>query len=62
MRFGLAPLYTTHLDVHTAVQRLRLIVEGGVYAGYDRTRQTVTLGVRDGLVGDTGLEPVTSRV
>ena len=42
MRFGLAPLYTTHLDVHTAVQRLRLIVEGGVHTGYDRTRQTVT--------------------
>jgi len=42
LRFGLAPLYTTHLDVHTAVQRLRLIVEGGVPAGYDRTRRTVT--------------------
>jgi kynureninase len=42
MRFGLAPLYTTHLDVHTAVQRLRLIVEGGVHTGYNRTRQTVT--------------------
>jgi kynureninase len=42
LRFGLAPLYTTHLDVHTAVQRLRLIVEGGVSSGYDRTRQTVT--------------------
>ena len=42
MRFGLAPLYTTHLDVHTAVQRLRLIVEGDVHTGYERTRQTVT--------------------
>ncbi len=42
LRFGLAPLYTTHLDVHTAIQRLRLIVEGGVFTGYDRTRQTVT--------------------
>ncbi len=42
MRFGLAPLYNSHLDVHTAVQRLRLIVEGGVHTGYDRTRQTVT--------------------
>ena len=42
LRFGLAPLYTTHLDVHTAVQRVRLIVESGVFTGYDRTRQTVT--------------------
>jgi kynureninase len=42
LRFGLAPLYTTHLDVHTAVHRLRLIVDGGVFKGYDRTRQTVT--------------------
>ena len=42
MRFGLAPLYTTHVDVHTAVQRLKLIAEAKVHTGYDLTRQRVT--------------------
>ena len=27
LRFGLAPLYNSHLDVHTAIQRIKWIVE-----------------------------------
>lgn len=42
LRFGLAPLYNSHQEVHTAVQRLKAIVEGGVSIDYERARLTVT--------------------
>ena len=34
LRFGLAPLYNSHLDVHTAIQRIKSIVESGPLAGF----------------------------
>ncbi|MGH8948862.1 MAG: kynureninase, partial [Acidimicrobiia bacterium] len=42
LRFGLAPLYNSHLDVHTAVQRLKTIVERDVSTDFDVSEVTVT--------------------
>jgi kynureninase len=42
LRFGLAPLYNTHQEVHTAVQRIRAIVEGGLHAVFEGREVTVT--------------------
>ena len=42
LRLGLAPLYTRHIDVHTAVYRLRTIVERGAHSGFGDTTLTVT--------------------
>jgi kynureninase len=42
LRFGLAPLYNTHIEVHTAVQRIRVIVEEGRHARFDGRHVTVT--------------------
>jgi kynureninase len=42
LRFGLAPLYNTHVEVHTAVQRIRAIVGGGVHAAFQGREATVT--------------------
>jgi kynureninase len=42
LRFGLAPLYNTHQEVHTAVQRIRAIVKGGVHAAFGGREVTVT--------------------
>ena len=42
LRFGLSPLYNTHLEVHTAVQRIKSIVEGDIHAGFSRRELTVT--------------------
>jgi kynureninase len=42
LRFGLSPLYTTHEDVHTAVQRMRHIVESGLHHGFEGREVTVT--------------------
>lgn len=42
LRFGLAPLYNSHQDVHTAIQRVKAIVENGVFANFDETGLTVT--------------------
>ncbi len=42
LRFGLAPLYTSHQDVHTAIQRLKAIVDSGVFAEFDDVTLTVT--------------------
>jgi kynureninase len=42
LRFGLAPLYNSHLDVHTAIQRIKTIVERGVSIGFDVSEVTVT--------------------
>jgi kynureninase len=42
LRFGLAPLYNTHQDVHTALRRIKTIVENGLYAGFEGREVTVT--------------------
>ena len=42
LRLGLAPLYNSHLDVHTAIQRLKTIVENGVFTDFETTNLTVT--------------------
>ncbi len=42
LRLGLSPMYTTHLEVHTAVQRLAGIVEGGLHTSYTDMTLTVT--------------------
>jgi len=42
LRLGLASLYTSHLDVHSAVHRIRSIVEAGLHEGFGNTRLTVT--------------------
>jgi kynureninase len=42
LRFGLAPLYNSHLEVHTAIQRIKMIVERGVSIGVDVSEVTVT--------------------
>jgi kynureninase len=42
LRFGLAPLYNSHHDVHTAVQRMKTIVERGVLTDSDVSKVTVT--------------------
>jgi kynureninase len=42
LRLGLSPLYTTHVEVHTAVLRLVRILEGNLYSGYTDMTLTVT--------------------
>jgi kynureninase len=42
LRLGLSPLYTRYLDVHTAIQRLKAIVEAGHHIGFEATPSTVT--------------------
>ncbi|HEX6145353.1 MAG TPA: aminotransferase class V-fold PLP-dependent enzyme [Acidimicrobiia bacterium] len=42
LRLGLAPLYTSHTEVHTAVHRIKTIVENGVHLHFDGLRPTVT--------------------
>jgi kynureninase len=42
LRFGFAPLYNSHLDVHTAVQRMKTIVERGVATESGASKVTVT--------------------
>lgn len=42
IRLGPAPLYTSFVDVHTAVQRTRAVVDGRVYEDFLDTTATVT--------------------
>jgi len=42
LRFGLSPLYNSFLDVHTAIQRLRAIVESDIHSAYTEATATVT--------------------
>jgi kynureninase len=42
LRFGLSPLYNTHLEVHTAVQRLRVIVQSSLHRRFEGREATVT--------------------
>jgi kynureninase len=42
IRLGIAPLYTTFVNVYGAINRLREIVEGRIYEQYSAERLTVT--------------------
>ncbi|MGC2241433.1 MAG: kynureninase [Acidimicrobiia bacterium] len=42
IRLGLAPLYTSFMDVHTAVQRIREVVETGTHLHFEDDRPSVT--------------------
>jgi kynureninase len=42
LRLGLSPLYTRYIDVHTAIQRIKAIVETGRYIEFGDTSVTVT--------------------
>ena len=42
IRFGLSPLYTSFADVHTAVQRIKKIVESGAHTAFVNVTATVT--------------------
>ena len=42
LRLGLSPLYTRYIDVHTAIQRIKAIVETGRYIEFEDTSVTVT--------------------
>lgn len=42
IRLGPAPLYTSFIDIHTAVQRMRAIVDGHVYEDFVGATATVT--------------------
>lgn len=42
LRFGLAPLYNSHLDVHTAIQRIKAIVKSGAFVDFEAMNVKVT--------------------
>lgn len=42
IRIGIAPLYTSFSDIHTAVQRMRQVVEEGIYEKYATGKPVVT--------------------
>ncbi|GJM37635.1 MAG: kynureninase [Acidimicrobiales bacterium] len=42
IRLGLSPLTTSHLDAHTAVERLARVIENGLAADYPADRAAVT--------------------
>ncbi|MCG3210297.1 MAG: Kynureninase [Anaerolineae bacterium] len=42
IRLGIAPLYTTFTEIHRAINRIRQIVERGIYQRYTSDRSAVT--------------------
>ena len=42
LRLGIAPLYTSFSDIHTAMMRLRAIMQGKLYERFSDDRPTVT--------------------
>jgi kynureninase len=42
IRFGLAPLYTSFVDVHTAIGRIERIIAAGMHESYPAVRRSVT--------------------
>lgn len=42
IRLGIAPIYTTFVDIHRALNRMRTIVEKKIYAAYSDERLAVT--------------------
>lgn len=42
IRLGLSPLYTKHVDIHTAVHRLIELIANGIHLAFTEARATVT--------------------
>ena len=42
IRLGLAPLYTTFTEIHTAIQRIKGIIDSGAHSSYMNVTATVT--------------------
>jgi kynureninase len=42
IRLGLSPLYTRFVEIHTAVQRIRGVVDGAIYEEFENVTATVT--------------------
>jgi len=42
IRLGIAPLYTSFVDIHRALKRLQTIVEDGIYQNYSKKQLKVT--------------------
>ena len=42
LRLGIAPLYTSYLDTYKAVQRIKKVVETGIYKNYSKEKLKVT--------------------
>jgi kynureninase len=42
IRLGIAPLYTSFEEIHSAMDKLRQIMEQKIYEKYPRSRDTVT--------------------
>lgn len=42
IRFGITPLYTTYEEIHTAMQKVKFIMENTLYKKYPRRREMVT--------------------
>ncbi len=42
IRLGIAPLYTSYSDIHRAINRLKTIVEDGLYLNYSKKQLKVT--------------------
>jgi kynureninase len=42
IRFGIAPLYTTYSDIHRALNRIKTILEDGIYQEYSNKQLKVT--------------------
>jgi len=42
IRLGIAPMYTTYVEIHQALNRIRTVVEKKIYAMYSAQRSGVT--------------------
>jgi kynureninase len=42
IRLGISPLYTSFEDIHRAVSKLRMILEGNLFENYTQSREQVT--------------------
>jgi kynureninase len=42
IRLGIAPIYTTYIEIYKALERMRQIVEGKVYENFSEERTQVT--------------------
>ena len=42
IRLGIAPLYTSYIDIHRSLKRLQTIVEDGIYQNYSKEQLKVT--------------------